>query len=86
MLNTLGSESQKRFVLLSAKDWEDKKPKLNRFMRELVSDKRMSGAIKIIQSEMKLWDGTVTARAGLLDSGGTDQRFKKCKGPACWIK
>jgi hypothetical protein len=49
------------FVLLSPKDWDDKKPKLNLFMRELVSDKRMARAIEIIQSEMKCWDGSVTA-------------------------
>jgi hypothetical protein len=61
MLNALGSESQKLFILLSAKDWDDTKPRLNSFMRELVSDKRMARAIEIVHSEMKRWDGTITA-------------------------
>jgi hypothetical protein len=57
MLHVLGSESQKLFILLSTKDWDDKKPKLDIFMRELVSNKRMVQAIKIFQSEMKHWAG-----------------------------
>jgi hypothetical protein len=39
MLSTLGSESQNLFILLSAKGWNDTKPKVNSFMKELFSDK-----------------------------------------------
>jgi hypothetical protein len=65
MMSDMGPETEKLFILLLAKDWDKKKPRLNSFMRMLTEDKGMSRAVKIVQSEMKRWDGTVMA-SGLM--------------------
>jgi hypothetical protein len=61
MMSQMGPKTEKLFYLLSARDWDEKKPKLNSFMKMLTEEKGMSRAVKVVQSKMKRWDGTVTA-------------------------
>jgi hypothetical protein len=71
MMNKMGQETEKFFLVLSAKDWNEKKPKLNEFMRRLMKDKGMSRANELVRSEMRRGEGVVTEN-GLIQflSGG----------------
>jgi hypothetical protein len=60
MMNKMGQETEKFFLVLSAKDWNEKKPKLNEFMRRLMKDKGMSRANELVRSEMRRGEGVVT--------------------------
>jgi hypothetical protein len=42
MMSHMGPETEKLFLLLLAKDWDKKKPRLNSFMRMLTKGKGMS--------------------------------------------
>jgi hypothetical protein len=42
MTSRMGPETEKLFHVLSAKDWEERKPTLNDFMVRLMKDKGMS--------------------------------------------
>jgi hypothetical protein len=71
MMNKMGQETEKFFLILSAKDWNEKRPKLNEFMTRLMKDKGMSRANELVRSEMRRGEGVVTEN-GLIQflSGG----------------
>jgi hypothetical protein len=60
MMSRMGPETEKLFKLLSARDWDEKKPDLNKFVTKLMEDKGMSRAIEMVRSEMRQWEGTIT--------------------------
>jgi hypothetical protein len=65
MLSRLAPEAAKLFDLLSAKDWNDEDPRMNSFMRDLISDKDSQRASGIMQTRTKKWSGEVSDK-GLL--------------------
>jgi hypothetical protein len=71
MLSRLSPEAARLFSLLSAQDWHDKDPKLNPFMRQLVSDKDSLRALGIMQTQTKKWSGQVSEKGlmGFFSSG-----------------
>ena len=60
MLSRLSPEAAKLFSLLSAQDWQHKDPKLNSFMKQLVSDKDSQRALGIMQTQTKKWSGQIS--------------------------
>lgn len=62
MLSRLSPEAAKLFPLLSAQDWEHKEPRLNSFMKQLVSDKDSQRALGIMQTQTKKWSGQVSEK------------------------
>jgi hypothetical protein len=53
-------ETEKLFALLSACGWEDKKPEMNSIRKKMMEDKGMVQALKMVQSEMRQWEGAIT--------------------------
>jgi hypothetical protein len=43
MMNKMGQETEKFFLILSAKHWDEKRPGLNEFMKRLMKDKGTIG-------------------------------------------
>jgi hypothetical protein len=60
MTSRMGPETEKMFTILSAKDWDHRRPSLNPFMRRLMKDKGMSRAYELVRSELRHGEGTVT--------------------------
>jgi hypothetical protein len=60
MMSRMGPETEKLFQVLSAKDWDERKPKLNSFMTRLMKDKGMSRACELVRSQMRRGEGAVT--------------------------
>jgi hypothetical protein len=60
MMNKMGQETQKFFLILSARDWNARQPKLNQFMTRLMKDKGMSRANKLVGSKMRRGEGIIT--------------------------
>ncbi len=71
MMNKMGQETEKFFLILSAKHWDEKRPGLNEFMKRLMKDKGMSRANELVRSEMRRGEGAITEN-GLIQflSGG----------------
>jgi hypothetical protein len=65
MLSRLAPEAAKLFDLLSAKDWGDSDPKMNSFLRDLISDKDSHRASGIMMTRTKKWSGEISDK-GLL--------------------
>jgi hypothetical protein len=60
ILGRLSLEQAALFKLLSAKDWYDEDPQINRFTRKLVEDKDHYKAVDTIASEMRSWAGQIS--------------------------
>jgi hypothetical protein len=60
MTSRMGPETEKMFIVLSARDWDHRKPNLNPFMRRLMKAKGMSRAYELVRSELGQGEGTVT--------------------------
>jgi hypothetical protein len=56
----MGPKTEKLFILLSARSWEDKNPELNSFMKRMMEDKGMARALEMVRSEKRQWEGTIT--------------------------
>jgi hypothetical protein len=71
MMNKMRQETEKFFLILSAKDWNKKKPKLNKFMKRLMKDKGIFQTNELVRSKMRRGEGVVT-KNGLIQflSGG----------------
>jgi hypothetical protein len=65
MLSRLAPEAAKLFDLLSAADWDDSAPKMNSFMKDLISDKDSHRASGIVSTRTKKWSGEISDK-GLL--------------------
>jgi hypothetical protein len=65
MLSRLAPEAAKLFDLLSARDWDDSNPKMNPFLRDLISDKDSHRASGIMMTRTKKWSGEISDK-GLL--------------------
>jgi hypothetical protein len=48
MLSRLSGESADLFILLAAKDWDDDRPRIHSFARQLLADKDMRKAVNIV--------------------------------------
>jgi hypothetical protein len=70
MLSRLAAEAAKLLDLLGAKDWSDKKPRMNQFVRDLVSDRDSQRACGIVQTTTKKWAGEFSDK-GLVAFLGT---------------
>jgi hypothetical protein len=70
MLSRLAPEAAGMFVLLSAEDWNDSRPKMNRFVKDLVSDRDSQRARGIMQTKTKKWAGEISEK-GLIAFLGT---------------
>jgi hypothetical protein len=57
MLSRLAPEAAKLFDLLSAKDWKDSHPKMNRHVKNLVSDRDPQRAKGLLHTTTKSWAG-----------------------------
>ena len=62
MLSRLAPEAAGMFVLLSAEDWNDSRPKMNRFVKDLVSDRDSQRARGIMQTKTKKWAGEISEK------------------------
>lgn len=59
LFNKMTSEAEWLFTQLSAKNWKDYKPKLNKFTGRIVADKDLSKAIRLVQQKTSDWRGKV---------------------------
>jgi hypothetical protein len=66
MLSRLAPEAAKLFDLLSAKDWRDSNPRINRFVKDLVADKHSHRASGAMFTRTKRWSGEISDK-GLLN-------------------
>jgi hypothetical protein len=62
MLSRLSGEAADLFILLSAKDWHDTKPRIHSFARQILADKDMMKAVNLVTSETRSWRGSVSSR------------------------
>jgi hypothetical protein len=62
MLSRLSGEAADLFILLSAKDWNDDRPRIHSFARQLLADKDMMKAVNLVTSETRAWRGSVSSR------------------------
>jgi hypothetical protein len=62
MTSRFSIEAADMFTLLSAKDWSDKKPKLNLFTEKLTKDKDAMKALNLIASCTREWKGIVSKK------------------------
>jgi hypothetical protein len=62
MTSRLSIEAVDMFTLLSAKDWKDKKPKVNLFTDKLTEDKDAMKALNLIASCTREWKGVVSEK------------------------
>jgi hypothetical protein len=62
MTSRLSIEASDMFTLLSAKDWSDKKPKINLFTEKLTEDKDAMKALNLIASCTREWKGVVSEK------------------------
>jgi hypothetical protein len=62
MTSRLSIEAADMFTLLSAKDWKDKKPKMNLFTEKLTEDKDAMKALNLIASCTREWKGVVSEK------------------------
>jgi hypothetical protein len=53
MLSRLSGEAADLFILLSAKDWNDGRPRIHSFARKLLADKDMMKAVNLVTSETR---------------------------------
>ena len=60
MMSHMGPETEKLFYLLSAKNWDNKAPRLNNFMKCLLQDKGTSRANELVRFKMRRDEGAVT--------------------------
>jgi hypothetical protein len=60
MASRMGPETEKMFVILSSRDWDKRKPRLNSFMARLMEDKGMSQACELVKSKLRHGEGAVT--------------------------
>jgi hypothetical protein len=60
MLYRMSPEQASLFKLVSARNWSDRSPKLNKFTTKLIEDKDSSKAIATIASETRGWAGQVS--------------------------
>jgi hypothetical protein len=65
MLSRLAPEAAKLFDMLSARDWEESAPKMNAFVKDLISDKDSQRASGIMATTTKKWSGEISDK-GLL--------------------
>jgi hypothetical protein len=65
MLSRLAPEAAKLFDMLSARDWEDSSPRMNAFVKDLISDKDSQRASGIMATKTKKWSGEISDK-GLL--------------------
>jgi hypothetical protein len=66
LFSTWTDESIKLFKLLSARSWNERKlPRLNRFAKKLVADKKLTASTRLITKASRKWEGDI------LDSGLT---------------
>ena len=79
MLSQLAPEAAGMFVLLSAKDWNHSSPKMNRFVKDLVSDRDSQRARGIMQTKTKKWAGEFSDK-GLIAFPG--RRALSCRHPS----
>jgi hypothetical protein len=62
ILSRLPPEAARLFSLLLAQDWQHIDPKLNAFMRQLLSDNDSLQALGIMQTQTKEWSGKVNEK------------------------
>jgi hypothetical protein len=62
MLSRLSGEAADLYILLSAKDWNDTKPRIHTFARQILADKDMMKAVNLVTSETRSWRGAVSSR------------------------
>ena len=62
MLSRLSGEAADLFILLSAKDWNDARPRIHTFARQILADKDMMKAVNLVTSETRSWRGSVSSR------------------------
>ena len=62
MTSRLSIEASDMFTLLSAKDWSDKKPKINLFTEKLTEDKDAMKALNLIAFCTREWKGVVSEK------------------------
>jgi hypothetical protein len=62
ILSKLASDSATLFTVLSAADWRDTTPQLNRFTAQLVQDRDAASSINQVMSTTRSWDGLVSAK------------------------
>jgi hypothetical protein len=82
MMSRMGPKTKQMFILLSARDWDYCQPNRNPFMRHLTKDKVMSRAYKLVRSELRQGEGTVTT-SGLvqfLTQGYICKMMDECPG------
>jgi hypothetical protein len=65
MLSRLAPEAAKLFDLLSARNWNDSEPRMNPFVKDLISDKDPQRASGIMLTRTKKWSGEISDK-GLL--------------------
>jgi hypothetical protein len=65
MLNRLPDEQVKLYTLLSARDWHDRKPKINGFTEDLLSDRDPERAWNHLETVSRDWPGEVS-KTGLI--------------------
>jgi hypothetical protein len=65
MLNRLPDEQVKLYTLLSAHDWHDRKPKINSFTEDLLSDRDPERAWNHLETVSRDWPGEVS-KTGLI--------------------
>jgi hypothetical protein len=62
MFSRLSGEAADLFILLSAKDWNDDRPRIHSFARQILADKDMMKAVNLVTSETRSWRGSVSSR------------------------
>jgi hypothetical protein len=62
MLSQLSGEAADLFILLSLNDWDDDRPRIHSFARQLLADKDMMKAVNIVTLETRAWRGSVSSR------------------------
>ena len=65
MLNRLPEEQVKLYTLLSAQDWHDRRPKMNSFTEDLLSDRDPERAWNHLETISRDWPGEVS-KTGLI--------------------
>ena len=65
MLNRLPEEQVKLYTLLSARDWHDRRPKMNSFTEDLLSDRDPERAWNHLETISRDWPGEVS-KTGLI--------------------
>jgi hypothetical protein len=62
ILSKLATDSATLFTVLSAANWNDTTPTLNRFTKQLVQDRDAASSINQVMSTTRSWDGLVSAK------------------------